>query len=243
MTILQPGQMWDGLEIVDNPAFMGRRPRPAAPTREQQFFDKAIYAAEQAQRQGYGVNPDTMQMINPDLPATLLGDILQSEKFIAALDARGLRLDNKTGLTPTQLACIAIYLDTSTAANLTQKLRMMGATRAQWDGWMRQPLFAERLSVISEERTAGLTPLALQRLEQAVDSGAPWAIQLLLEVNKRHDRRGDTADPMVAIRVIRDVLDEVLDDATLKLVSERINSRLNGGQVGQTISLSPAAIQ
>ena len=244
MTILQPGQHWEGLDIVNNDSFRSRT-KPKPPTLEEEFFSKAIYAAEMCQRQGWAVTPETMQMVNEDLRSAPLSDLLATDKFQNALHARGIPMTTKSGLSPRQLTAIAVYLDMSTPATHTQKLRMAGVTSREWEGWWRQPAFAARMSEMMEDVTRMNTPVAEQRLAQAVDAGAPWAIQFALAMNRRFDPRAETADPTVALREIFDILDEILDADTLHRLDERLRAKREGRpaevQVVRIAASSPAA--
>ena len=227
MTLLQPGEHWEGLSIVGNQRF---RSRAGARERslEEEFFAKAVYAAEMCQRQGWDVNPETMQMVNSDLPSKLLGQLLRTDKFQHALEQRGIPVSSRSGLSPRQIAALTVFMDMSTPATLTQKLRMAGVTKAEWDGWCRQPAFSARLAELSEDATKQNTPTALQRLAQAVDAGAPWAIQFSLAMNKRFDPRAEVTDPMLAVREIFDILDEILDEPTLRAIEERMRAKREG---------------
>lgn len=229
-TILQPGEHWQGLEIVKNDKFRSRV-RSKAATAEEEFFGKVVYAAEMCQRQGWTISPETLMMVNPDFRAGPLGELLQTDKFQNALHARGVPMSTKSGLSARQLAALTVFMDMSTPATLTQKLRMAGVTKLEWDGWFRQPAFAARLSELAEDATAQNTPTAMQRLAQAVDAGAPWAVQFALAMNKRFDPRAETVDPMIAVREIFDILDEILDDETLRAVEERMRARREGRTV------------
>lgn len=229
---LQPGQHWDGEEVVNNSAYLSRVARPRVSAAER-FFSRAVFAAEQAARQGFTISADTMNMLNPELPLRQLRELAVTDKFLTALDARGIATASTTGLEPHQLAAIAIYLDTTVAMTQAQKLKAAGVTPAQWAGWMRQAAFADRISVLSEEQMAALTPLALQRLGENVDAGKLDAIKFQLEITGRHDPRMPGVDVSLLLQQIFAILDEEIPDArVLRRIGEKVQLTLGAGSPG-----------
>ena len=227
MTLLEPGQFWSGLEVQNNPAFQARHKSVQAKEAEE-FFARAIYAAELAHRQGYPLTVATLRESNNELPKAQLRELMGTDKFVNALADRGIEMRRAKGLSAKQMAMAAIFLDTSNPATLSQKLRMAKVTRAEWDSWMLQAEFADRVSALAEDRVKQLVPLAEVRLEQAVDAGAPWALQFAFALTKRFDPRSEAADPTAAIREIQAALDAVLPQEMLEQVLDYIQARRDG---------------
>lgn len=236
--ILQPGEHWEGTVVVENPVFATRATRTVL-TKAERLFSAAIYAAEQAQRQGYSIGADTLNMVNPELSVALLTDLLGSSKFQNALEARGIALTSRTGLTPQQLGALSLYLDNTTPATHAQKLKIIGVSNTQWQGWLRQPRFAARYSELAEEALRDVTPIALQRLAQHVDNGNLNAITLALEINGRHDRRKDTVDVNQVLAEIFAVLDEEVSAEVLGRIAAKVKSRLGTGSTPQVLQIRP----
>ena len=224
------GRTWENEQVSENPAYELRVPPPRTPTKAEQFFSRALFAAEQCARQGFTISADTLNMLNPELAMRPLRELVATEKFMAALDARGIAPSSTSGLSPHQLAAIAIYLDTSVPMTQAQKLKVAGVTPAQWAGWMRQAAFAERMSVLSEEKLQALTPLALQRLGEQVDAGNLLALKFQMEVTGRHDPRMPGVDVSMLLMQIFAILDDEVSDArVLKRIGEKVQQVLGAG--------------
>lgn len=208
MSLLQPGEHFEGLEIVGNPSFAARAPRPKRTPREQMFLLQALHAAEQAQEAGLPIEPEQLRAFNPDLPLKHLRELMTTERFIIGCEERGIALSQMAGLTAEQSAALAIYLDTSTTATHAQKLRMAGITDAKWRGWLKQRAFSQRLADVSGALLRESTPVAFQRIAEGVDRGERWAIEMSMEITGVHDRRGDGVDVTDILRMVFSALDE-----------------------------------
>ena len=235
MTIISPGD-WDPEHgIVHDPVFASRVPKRRLPSRAERFFNSAVYAADQADRGGLVVSVETMAGFNPELKKTELAELLTTEKFQRALTERGIPLPSETGLSAEQLMAAAIYMDTTTPMSHAQKLRAAGITEAKWRGWLRQPAFAHQIAALSEESLAAAKPVALARLSQLADEKNLKAIELVLEVTGRHDRRKETFDVSQLMVAIFSVLDEEIAPlpggvAVLDRIVGKVRAMMGTGQ-------------
>lgn len=225
--ILQPGQHWAGLQIQNNPAFVGRKGRPKQ-ERGALLIARTIAAAQMLQRDGVEVNARNLHMFNPDLPEPLLAELLGSGRFAEAMEEQGVPF-NQSGLSAHQLSSLAIYMDMTANLSHNQKLKLAQVTEAQWRGWMRQSAFAARLAAMSEELLQASVPVATQRLAQLADAGSLAAISIVHEMTGRHDRRKETIDINALLVAIFSILDEEIADVrVLNLISGKIRQRLMG---------------
>lgn len=227
---------WDEIQEQDRQAaFVSRQPRPRPPSRAERVFNSAVLAAERCQRQGLPITVETLCMqANPTVvTAKLASELLINDKFLNALDARGIRLPEHEGLSSMQLHALSIYMDMSVSLTHAAKLRAMGITDSVWRGWNQQAAFSARLSEIAEERLQASTPVALQRIAEGVDSGDRKFIELQLEMTNRHDRRKETVDLNKILMLIFNVIDEeIKDPATLERVGERMKKLHDQGLLG-----------
>jgi hypothetical protein len=235
--LLRPGTYWDGVEVVDNPAFQQlRQTRAPQPSREERLLSSAIYAAEQLHRQSIPVTPETLHDENGDISFAIWRDLYASEKFLSALEQRGIALPSQSGLTPQQLSALAIYMDMSAKMTHPQKLKAAGVTEAQWQGWRRQPLFEAYLAETAEGLLTQSVPVALQRIAEATDAGERWAIELGLEMTRRHDRRDRAIDVSALLLQVFSVLDdEGVPDVVLGRIAGRIREMMGQAAPQQII--------
>lgn len=226
MSLLQPGEHFEGLEVVSNPRFAART-NPKRASREAELFAKVVYAATRAHEAGMAVTVDSVRQFNRQLPKKLVQEVLGTEKFARAAEQRGIRLSGDPDLSAEQLAALAIYMDTSAAASHSMKLKAMGVTDAKWRGWMKQPAFAQRLSDVAGSLLREAIPVAMQRISEGVDKGDKWAIEMSMEITGVHDRRGDTSDTRRILMDVFTVLDEMVDDpAILTAIGEKVRARM-----------------
>lgn len=241
MSIISPGEWMDGVDVRSDPRFTLRL-KSLEVSLAEILFSRVMFAAEQANRQGFDISVETIRMQNADLTQTAVSEVLQLDKFHHALAVRGIPLSTKTGLTPRQLAALSVYMDMTTPANHRARLRLAGVTQGEWDGWSRQPAFAARLTEVSEDRLAAATPIALKSVVEQADMGKQWAVELVLEMNRRHDRRQDIPDPSIALRQVFDVLDEILPQDLLDLLREKLEERRSGASVQKVFQITPAVL-
>lgn len=209
-----------------NPRFAART-SPKKASREAELFARVLYAATRAHEAGMAVTVDAVRQFNRELPKLVVADVLSTEKFKRAAEQRGIRLSGDPDLSAEQLAALAIYLDTSAAATHSQKLRAMGVSSAKWQGWMRQPAFAQRLGDLAGALMRDAIPVAMQRIAEGVDKGDKWAIEMSMEITGVHDRRGDATDARKILMDVFTVLDEMVDDpAILAAIGEKVRARM-----------------
>lgn len=243
---LEPEAQWRDVVVADDPAFAALRPSHVRRnTAQETLLGKAVYAAVALQRQGLPILAETLHAENGNISHRQWRELLESEKYLEALEERGITVGTVRGCTPPQMSALAIYFDTTLKMNHTQRLRAAGVRSAQWQGWLRQAPFAAEYSRLAEERIRGAEGLALQRTAEAVDAGERWAIELTLEITGRHDRRPRSVDLNALFMGLYTILDdEGIPGETLARIGSRVKDMLGGGAPqpqGVTITVPAAA--
>lgn len=228
--LLKPGEYWTGVDVASDPAFQRHGPVRSPqrrPSKQEQLFARAMYAAEMVHRTGLPVTPQTLHQENGDISLKMWQELLASEKVQAGLEERGIPLVSTTGLSPEQLAAAAIYLDTTNPLTHAQRLRAAGVSAAQWRSWMRQPLFAEYVGRAAEDDLQNAVPMLRQRVLQKADEGERWAVELGLEMTGAHDRRNQGVDVGQVLMLVFSVLDDAgVEQQMLSKIAERLRARL-----------------
>jgi hypothetical protein len=204
------------------------RPEPR-PTPEQLLFARVVYTAAQLHREGIAITAVNLHQYNMDVRELDAAEILSTPLFADAMAEQGIPLMATPGLSPEQLAAIAIYMDMTVPLRHAQKLKAAGVTQAKWNGWMRQAEFARHINQLATDITKASGPVARQRLAQLVDEGNLAAITLTFEMEGIHDRRKETVDANAMLMGIFNILDEeVYDRAILERIAARIKVELMG---------------
>lgn len=223
--------------------FALRTVRAQRPTPEQELFDRVVYAAERCQRQGLAITVETIGMQNDRLLKKEIVAVFGTDKFAHALEQRGIPLDAMAELNPRQRAAVAIYFDTRQQATHAAKLRAAGVTSAEWQGWMRQPVFSSYFSEMAEDLRQMAAPLAKQRLLELVDAGDLKAIDRVLAWAGEFDVRRvkqDNIGPLFA--AIFEILDEEgVDSAILQRIGEKAQQILDPAAAAARIAATPAS--
>ena len=201
--------------------FTGRRRK--APARAQALFDRVLFAATQAHREGLGVSVASIRAMNPDLAESVVAATLSSPRMQHALADRGMRLASANVLDGRQLDAVAIVYGSPSGMSFARRLAAAGVSRAEWDGWMREPVFSRYVSDLAEDRLLSAVPVAVANLANLAEDGSPVAIDRVLEIAGRHDRRqsgGDFSALLQGLLLILD--DEVRDSGTLQRIGTRL---------------------
>lgn len=118
---------------------------------------------------------------------------LSKEPFRRALFERGItpprkRLNKSKAapeLTEEQMAAIIAVINHADKRSIRSKLETMGLTLTQWQGWLRNPTFRDKLHTVSTENFEDAIHHAHTGLVTAMDRGEVNAIKLYLELSGR----------------------------------------------------------
>lgn len=235
---------FNGISVKDDPAFRTLRPQ-RVPRVQEVMFTRAVVAALALHRQGIPITPASLNSENSDITKPQYEALLMNDKYLAALADRGIEPGTVRGMTPRQMSALAIYFDSTSTQSHRQRLAAAGVTSAEWGGWLKNPYFAREYMAMSEDLAAAGGPLALQRLVEQVDRGERWAVELMLEVTGRHDRRPKSVD----LNALMMGLFTILDDAgipadVMAKIGTKIKEMVGGGapQPTQVITIAQPAI-
>lgn len=157
--------------------------------------------------------------------------------FITALEARGIPRPPTsveglpTGLTKLQVAAALKYMDIHDKRSLSAKLKEIGVTTIQWNGWMRGKRFRDFvIDGIGRDFEENVHE-AQMGLRKAMEDGNPNAIKLYYELTKRYNsNEGQIGNLKVVLaQVIEAVQRHVTDPETLALISRDFEVILGGG--------------
>lgn len=210
-------------------------------------FAYVVQVCVRLHRDQQDLTPERLQSEIPDLTLVQCRKLLESDRMVQALEARGVTFTPLDALTAHQMHALAIYADTSVPMTHRERLRNAKVTQAQWDGWMRNPRFAAYLEQISEDRLAHSLPNAHLKLVEAVDRGERWAVEMLYEMTGRHRRNDTGQNPAELFAAMFQVLDEAgVDPQTLAQIGARLKQLAVPGSAparAATVMLAPSGRQ
>jgi len=122
-------------------------------------------------------------------------------------------------LTPTQIICANVLLNTLDKSTVRQRLEAVGVTTTAYQGWMQQPAFRTYLKNRAEQVFASTEPNALLGITKAVEAGDLKAIQFYLEMTGRYN-------PRLQIEVNVDTIINRVVDVVSRYVSPEVMERI-----------------
>lgn len=147
-----------------------------------------------------------------------------------SLGTRGVnftQVEDEKVLTPQQILCANVLLNTLDKSSIRQKLEAVGVTTTQYQGWLNDKTFKAYLKNRAEVIFAGAEPNALLGITKAVESGDLKAIQFYLEVTGRYN-------PRLTIEVNVDTIINRVVDVVSRYVSADIMERIAADLEGVT---------
>lgn len=129
-----------------------------------------------------------------------------------------------------QMAAITTVINFEDKRPRTVKLKELGISPAQWQGWMRDEHFKTYLQEVSTSTLQDNLYVANEGLMKAVDRGDINAIKLYLEITGRH------SDDVPAMRNLKVMLSRLIesvqrhvDPATMRLIAQDFDMIQAGG--------------
>lgn len=249
MTDVQSAEPGKYLNVAASDSFRSRI-KPAVRrelTDEQKLWRDAVQAA--VDLNALSLRPDLdliSQRLRGRWAKRTLIELLGTDKWARAMEVRGIPFNAEVDtLTPLQTSFLMLYFDTATVATHGQKLRAAGVTGPQFQGWMRQPVFAKQMERLRQEVLKDGLHIATQRLVEKADRGDIQAIDRVMSFNGEDFRTLTGEDVSALLGIVFQVLDEDKVPAqTLAKIRARISGSPSGLQatmMPNTLTLTPEA--
>lgn len=221
--------MADELERVDvagSEVFQRVRKSSVVRSPEQILFERAVSAAWLAHQRGFPIEPATIYEQDRTLSISVLSELVTTPKFKNALEARGIPTETPVGLTAEQAYALTVMTDQSLSLDPFARLKKLGISWAQWQGWLKQPAFAKIYGRTSEDLLKASVPAALTALANRAQAGNNDAIKYLLAITGYYDpsARGQNAEYERVISAMMDAVEKYVDDPeALKKISSAVS--------------------
>lgn len=194
--------------------------------KEQLLFERAINAAWLAHQRGFPIEVQTIYEQDRSLEIPFLTELIATPKFKTALEARGIPVDTPVGITAEQAYALTVMTDQSMSLDPFQRLKKLGISWAQWQGWLKQPMFARIYGKTSEDLLKSSVPAALTALANRAQAGNNDAIKYLLAITGYYDpsAKSQNAEYDRVISAMIDAVERNVEDPeALKKISAAVS--------------------
>jgi hypothetical protein len=201
----------------------GSNPKKAP---EQLLFERAINAAWLAHQRGFPIEAQTIYDQDRSLSVPVLSELLVTPKFKASLEARGIPAETPVGITAEQAYALVVMTDQSLQLDPFQRLKKLGVTWSQWQGWLKQPMFARIYGKSTEDLLKASVPAALTALANRAQAGNNDAIKYLLAITGYYDpsAKSQNAEYERVISAMMDAVEKYVEDPeALKRISAAVS--------------------
>lgn len=194
--------------------------------KEQLLFERAINAAWLAHQRGFPIEVQTVYEQDRSLEIPFLTELIATPKFKTALEVRGIPVDTPVGITAEQAYALTVMTDQSMSLDPFQRLKKLGISWAQWQGWLKQPMFARIYGKTSEDLLKSSVPAALTALANRAQAGNNDAIKYLLAITGYYDpsAKSQNAEYDRVISAMIDAVERNVEDPeALKKISAAVS--------------------
>lgn len=145
--------------------------------------------------------------------------------LVAMLERRGIDIRNN-GLTPQMLACANVLLDFSDKRSKTAKLRDLGLTTQQYNGFVANPQFNAYVTARAEKLLPDSMHEAHTALLKNVERGDTNSLKLYYEITGRHNpaQAREFNPEALLTRIFEIITTRVKDPDVLQAISQDIGS-------------------
>lgn len=193
---------------------------------EQLLFERAINAAWLAHQRGFPIEPQTVYEQDRSLSIPVLTDLLATPKFRGALESRGIPASVPVGITAEQAYALMVMTDQTMTFDPFQRLKKIGVSWAQWQGWLKQPMFSRIYGKSAEDMLKSSVPAALTALANRAQAGNNDAIKYLLAITGYYDpsAKSQNAEYERVISAMIDAVEKHVEDPeALKKISAAVS--------------------
>lgn len=147
----------------------------------QDLYERAIVAAWQAHQAGEVISAETIST-RSGLTPFQAAELLVSPYFLQGLVERGIPYGEHPGQpTAEQLFAIQAMVDPSISTPVMARLKKLGIPFKRWQGWLRDPIFAEAYQTLRETVTKDMVDPTMTSLTMMAQTDV-GAAKLLLEI-------------------------------------------------------------
>jgi hypothetical protein len=208
--LVKKGHLPPGLTTLDT---LARSKMPKGFRREQ-FLD-ALNASTYVYYYSNGSSaqsPANLHQYCENLSLSRLTELLETPEWQDALVLRGILKANSTQLTEQQILALSVLTNITSNASLKTRLDRVGVPYYQFQGWLRQPLFAQALRKTSEGLLQSAQSLVdLNIINGAVNAKSLEWIKYFKEVNGSAPKAGQL-DTGALLRTIVDIMTRHVKD-------------------------------
>lgn len=137
----------------------------------------------------------------------VVGRIMVTPEFEAAIRERGVPWNNGGGLTAQQMLALAVMTDPTNKKTPAVKLKAIGVSYGQYRAWLKQPLFANKLNQLAESAIRDHLPDMQIALTNKATSGDLNAIKFVYELTGKYD---PASKEVIQLKAVIQMLLEVL---------------------------------
>ena len=214
------------INVADSEVFQKVRKPASSRTPEQILFERAVSAAWLAHQRGFPIEPATIYDQDRSLSLSVLSELVVTPKFRNALEARGIPAETPVGLTAEQAYALTVMTDQSLTLDPFARLKKLGVSWSQWQGWLKQPIFAKIYGRTTEDLLKSSVPAALTALANRAQAGNNDAIKYLLAITGYYDpsARGQNHEYERVISAMMDAVEKNVEDPeALKKISQAVS--------------------
>jgi len=149
-----------------------------------------------------------------------LNTILNKDLVKQSLEERGIPTISGRGLSPQQVTAIHTMTNLADGRSYRKKLSDMGISETKWNGWRRDPEFAEYLKDITLKIFDGSLPDAHLALIENVQRGDLSSLKFFYEITGYYTGSEKQLDIRVILNRVLDIIaTHVQDQETMALIS------------------------
>jgi hypothetical protein len=169
-----------------------------------------------------------------------IAKVLDSKDFREVIAARGVNWEGTRGLSSKQMLALSVLSNPADRRDLRAKLKSIGATYAEYQAWMAQPVFNNKAITLAETMIQDNISNVHQALTQQALNGNTKAIEMFYQISGRHDPAQKQVVQMeIIIKLLleiltkritdRGVLDAILTDIEEDVMPKMITSSIVKG--------------
>lgn len=184
-----------------------------------------VVSAYDALFRAAGTLPDVndVRRLMPQLPKKAISTVILTPEFAAAMELRGVGFSSELGLSVQQAATLNVLENFSDSRNMNSKLRDVGVSRTQFNGWMKDPLFRDFYERRIEAHVRDAHMGALSTIISASENGDLKAAEKILEINGRYSpQNAELQNARAVVQALVEAIQRHVKDpeAVDKIISE-----------------------